>query len=304
MLDDPSCLGEFGNSAAVQGVSPQTVERWEQEALALARESDILVLAMGEHVMQSGEGGSRTDIRLPACQRSLLKALHAIGKPIVLVLFSGRPLVLTDVEPDCDAILQAWFPGTAGGEAVCRLLFGDAEPTGRLSMAFPRSVGQLPLYYNHFNTGRPQGSPALPPRFTSHYLDCDNAPLYPFGYGLGYHRAEYGALSLDKAVMRRGETITASLAVTNVSTRPGTETVQWYIRDMAASVVRPVKELKGFEQVKLAPGECRAVHFTITETELQFCGRDMRPACEPGGFLLMAGPNSRYLQCAHFVLAE
>lgn len=305
-IEDLSMLGEFGNIPAFQGTSADeaTAAEWEREALELAEKSDVLVLAMGEHMLQSGEAGSRTDIRLPECQTKLLKKLHACGKPVVLVLFNGRPLDLTDIEPYCDAILDAWFPGTAGGEAVCDLLFGNVEPTGRLTTSFPRSVGQLPLYYNSFNTGRPIIGSGHSGRFTSHYLDCPNDPLYPFGFGLSYHTAEYGVVTLDKNVLRCGEMLTASVTVTNTSDRVGTETVQWYLRDFVGSVVRPVKELKGFERVSLAPGESKTVNFTITEELLRFYTKSMKYESEAGKFAVMAGPNSQQLQIAEFVLKE
>lgn len=305
-IEDLSTLGEFGNIPAFQGTSANeaTAAAWEHEAIELAEKSDVLVLAMGEHMLQSGEAGSRTEIRLPTCQTKLLKKLHACGKPIVLVLFNGRPLDLTGIEPYCDAILEAWFPGTAGGEAVCDLLFGDAEPTGRLTTSFARSVGQLPLYYNCFNTGRPVVGSGHSGRFTSHYLDCPNDPLYPFGFGLGYHTAEYSAVMLDKTVLRRGETITASVKVTNTSDRVGTETVQWYLRDFVGSVVRPVKELKGFARIVLNPGESQTVNFTVTEEMLRFYTQGMKYESEAGRFAVMAGPNSAQLQRAEFVLEE
>lgn len=306
ILEDPSVLGEFGKIAALQSASSGSTDPLvlEQQAIELARNSDIIVLAMGEHMLQSGEGGSRTDLTLPQPQKALLHKLHNLGKPIVLVLFNGRPLVLTDIEQDCDAILEAWYPGTSGGQAVVDVLFGDVEPGGRLSVSFPRSVGQLPLYYDHFRTGRPAGDSSHSSRFTSRYLDCPDTPLYPFGYGLGYHTAVYGPLTLSSDTLVCGETLDASITVENISARTGTEVVQLYLCDKAASVVRPVKELKGFQRVTLAPGEKKTVHFSITEEMLRFYTRSMEWASEPGVFRVMVGPNSSELSCAEFELKE
>lgn len=303
-LDDLSGLGEFGNIPAFQGTNADdaTAARWEQEALALAARSDVIVAAMGEHMLQSGESGSRTDITLPAPQKRLLKKLRALGKPVVLVLFNGRPLALADVEPDCDAILEAWFPGTQGGPALADLLFGDAAPSGRLTVSFPYTVGQEPLYYNPFSTGRPAQGSSHSGRFVSRYLDSPNDPLYPFGYGLGYHTAVYRDLSLSADTLRPGGTLTARVTVENTGPAAGIEVVQLYLRDLVGSVVRPVRELKGFERVALQPGEARTVEFTIDESMLAFVGRDMERAAEPGVFEVMAGPNCMQTQKARFEL--
>lgn len=303
-LEDLSELGEFGNIPAFQGVtaSQETIEDWEREALALAKESDVIVLAMGEHMLQSGEAGSRTDITIPFVQRRLMKKLREYHKPTVLVLFNGRPLALEDIQSDCDAILEAWFPGTAGGTAICDILFGDAMPTGRLTVSFPYHVGQMPLYYNQFNTGRPVVGSSHSSRFTSHYLDCPNEALYPFGFGLGYHTAEYGPLELDRTTLKPGETIKASIDVKNTGDVPGTETVQFYIRDMVGSVVRPVLELKGFEKILLNPGESRTVEFHINEEMLRFYTRSMVYESEVGDFEVYAGPDSGHLKKNKFTL--
>lgn len=303
-LDDLSGLGEFGNIPALKGTTADdaTAARWEQEALDLARRSDVVVLAMGEHMLQSGEGGSRTDITLPACQKRLLHKLRAVGKPVVLVLFNGRPLALSDVEPDCDAILEAWFPGTAGARAIVDLLFGDAAPEGRLTTSFPRCVGQEPLYYSQFNTGRPVQGSGHSGRFTSRYLDCPNTLLYPFGYGLGYHTARCTDLTLSADTLHPGETLTARVTVTNTSDQPGTEVVQLYLRDLVGSVVRPVQELKGFEKVRLQPGESRTVSFPIEEPMLRYYTRDMTYQSEPGEFEVMIGLHSGAVERARFRL--
>lgn len=303
-LDDLSGLGEFGNIPALRGTvaDDNTAAGWEQEALALAKASDVVVLAMGEHMLQSGEGGSRTDITLPECQKKLLHKLRAVGKPVVLVLFNGRPLALSDIEADCDAILEAWFPGTAGAAAITDLLFGDAAPSGRLTTSFPRCVGQEPLYYSQFSTGRPVVGSSHSGRFTSRYLDCPNTPLYPFGYGLGYHTAALTGLTLSGDTLRPGESLTAEATVQNQSDRPGVEVVQLYLRDLVGSVVRPVQELQGFEKIHLAPGESRTVRFTITEEMLRYYTRSMEYRSEPGEFEVMAGLNSAQVCRARFRL--
>ena len=293
ILEDWGALTDVGEWSVPPDdlIDDETAERWEREALTLAAASDVVVLAMGEHMLQSGESGSRTDITLPAPQVELLKKLHTLGKPIVLVLFNGRPLVLTNVEPYCDAILEAWFPGTAGGPAIAGLLFGDAAPSGRLTASFPYSVGQVPIYYNHYNTGRPVVA-QVKDRFVSRYLDCPNEPLYPFGYGLGYHTAEYSHLTLSSDTMKSGETLTAGITVKNTGNVAGTEVVQLYLRDMVGSVARPVKELKGFRRVVLQPGESKVVQFTVDEEMLKFYTRDMEYKAEPGEFTLYIGKNS------------
>lgn len=305
-LDDLSVLGEFGNIPTLRGADADeaTAARWEQEALALAAESDVIVAAMGEHMLQSGESGSRTDITLPAPQKRLLKKLRATGKPVVLVLFNGRPLALADIEADCDAILEAWFPGTQGGPALADLLFGDAAPSGRLTTSFPYAVGQEPLYYDPFSTGRPAQGSSHSGRFVSRYLDSPNEALYPFGYGLGYHTARYSGLTLSADILHPGQALTARVTVENTSDTVGVEVVQLYLRDLVGSVVRPIRELKGFQRVELAPGEKREVEFAVTEDMLAFVGRDMRWAAEPGAFEVMVGPDCMRTQKAGFTFQK
>lgn len=306
MLDDYSVLGEFGNIPAFNhslagGMDAAGMERC---ALQAAAQADVIVMALGEHMLQSGEAGARTDITLPAPQKALLKKVRAAnpGKKLVLVLFNGRPLALADVLEDCDAILEAWFPGTAGGRSVCDVLFGDYNPSGRLTISFPWNVGQQPLYYAQFNTGRPAKTSTHSGRFVSRYLDSPNDALFPFGYGLSYHTAEYGAPVLDAAVLHKGGTLHASVTVRNTGTVAGTETVQLYIRDLVGSVVRPVLELKDWQRVTLQPGESRTLRFAITEEMLRFYTREMAFASEPGGFEVYTGPNSAALQMAAFTL--
>lgn len=308
LLDDYSILGEFGNIPAFNPTlnGGNDLAALEQEALDAAAGADVIVMALGEHVLQSGEAGSRTDITIPAPQKRLLYKIRQANpdKKLVLVLFNGRPLALTDVLDDCDAILEAWFPGTAGGRSVCDVLFGDVNPSGRLTMSFPYHVGQEPLYYAQLSTGRPAKGSGHSGRFVSKYLDCPNHALFPFGFGLSYHTAVYSGLTLDKATFQAGEKLTVSITVENTGTVAGMETVQLYIRDITASVARPVLELKDWRKVNLNPGERQTVTFTITEEMLRFYTKDMVFASEPGDFEVYIGPNSADLQKAIFTLAE
>ncbi|MDE7261424.1 MAG: glycoside hydrolase family 3 C-terminal domain-containing protein, partial [Oscillospiraceae bacterium] len=306
LLDDYSVLGEFGNipafnSSLTEKTDPAALER---EALEAAAGADVIVMALGEHMLQSGEAGARTDITLPAPQKRLLRKIRTANpdKKLVLILFNGRPLALADVLEDCDAILEAWFPGTAGGRSVCDVLFGDCNPSGRLTMSFPYNVGQVPLYYAQLNTGRPAKTSSHSGRFVSKYLDCPNEALFPFGYGLSYHTASYSGVTLDRDSLRAGEALHAAVTVENTGDTAGTETVQLYIRDLVGSVARPVLELKDWQRVPLQPGERREVTFTVTEEMLRFYTKDMTFASEPGGFEVYVGPNSRDLQKAAFTL--
>lgn len=304
MIDDYNALGAFGNIPSLAGtrMSEKDSAGEEQKAIAIAEKADVVLMAMGEHMLQSGEGGSRTDITLPEPQKKLLKKIRGLGKKIVLVLFNGRPLALTDILEDCDAVLEAWYPGTAGGRSICDVLFGDYNPSARLTVSFPYHVGQEPLYYAQFHTGRPFAESSHSSRFTSRYLDCPNEALFPFGFGLSYHTAEYRNLALDKHELTAGGKILASVEVQNTGTVAGTETVQLYIRDLVGSVVRPVLELKGFERIDLQPGECRTVTFRITEEMLRFYTKDMAFRSEPGEFELYIGPNSKELLKETFLL--
>ena len=266
-------------------------ERLVAEAVAKARGADVIVACVGETQNMSGEAASRTDVTLPDAQKELLKALKATGKPIVMVLVTGRPLVLVDEDASMDAILNVWAPGTEGGHAVADILFGDVCPSAKLTTSFPRSVGQLPLYYNHKNTGRPHGEFDAFKKFVSAYLDEINGPLYPFGYGLSYTTYEYGDVSLSAAEMPRDGTVTASVTVTNTGDRDGDEIVQLYIHDIYATSTRPVKELKGFRKVHIAAGESVQVDFSITAEELSYYNHDLEWVCEPGDFDIYIGPD-------------
>lgn len=262
------------------------------EAIQVASDADVIVLALGEHHDMSGEGGCRTTITLPGQQQQLAEAMMKLNKPTVAVLFNGRPLELKELVERVPAVLEAWYPGTEGGNAVADLLFGDVVPSGRLSMSFPHSVGQIPVYYNHFNTGRPKFSEDHENRYCSHYLDSPNAPLYPFGYGLSYATFEYKNLMSDKVSVKMDEALVISIDVTNTGMVASEETIQMYIRDCSGSVVRPMKELKGFMKQVINPGETQTVQFTITEAMLRFQTLRNGFSSEPGKFIVTVGPNS------------
>ena len=268
-------------------------ERLIAEAVAKARGADVVVACVGETQNMSGEAASRTDVTLPDAERELLKALKATGKPVVMVLVTGRPLALVDEDASMDAILNVWAPGTEGGHAVADVLFGDVNPSAKLTTSFPRSVGQLPLYYNHKNTGRPHGEYAPFQKFVSAYTDEINGPLYPFGFGLSYTSYEYSPVTLSASEMPVNGSVTASVTVTNTGDRDGDEIVQFYIHDIYATSTRPVKELKGFKKVHLTAGQSVQVEFTVTADELSYYNHDLEWVCEPGDFDLFIGPDSR-----------
>ena len=274
------------------------------EALALAAKSDIIVAAMGEHWNMTGEAASRTSLDLPGNQQALLEELKKTGKPIILVLMSGRPNSIEWADANVDAIVQAWYPGTMGGHAVADVLYGRYNPSGKLPVTFPRNVGQVPIHYDMKNTGRPieLGEPGA--KYVSRYLNTPNTPLYPFGYGLSYTSFTYSPVTLDKASIRPGEPLTASVTVTNSGARDGEEVVQLYVRDLVGSVTRPVKELKGFQKISLKKGEKRTLRFTLTDADLAFTRQDMSWGSEPGAFKLWIGPSSAEGSEAGFALTE
>lgn len=267
------------------------------EAVRAAKESDVVVIAVGEAADMSGEAASRSSLDLPGRQLDLVKAVHATGKPIVVVLMNGRPLTINWLAENTPAILETWFAGTEAGNAIADVLFGDVNPSGKLPVTFPRSVGQVPLYYNHKNTGRP---PDRNNKYTSKYLDVDWKPLFPFGYGLSYTKFEITNLKLSATRIPPNGQVTVSVDVRNAGQRAGDEVVQLYIRDVAASVTRPVKELKGFERVTLAPGETKHVEFLLGAQQLGIWNRQMRYTVEPGEFKVMIGANSEQLIEAKF----
>jgi beta-glucosidase len=259
------------------------------EAASLAARSDVAILAVGESAEMSGEAASRSSLDLPGRQLDLIKAVVATGKPAVVVLMNGRPLTINWVAENAPAILETWFAGTQAGHAVADVLFGDVNPGGKLPVTFPRAVGQIPLYYNYKSTGRP---PDPNNKYTSKYLDVPVTPLYPFGYGLSYTRFRIADLRLSARSIRPDGRLTVSVEVENVGKRAGDEVVQLYVRDMAASVTRPVKELRGFERVTLRPGEKRRIEFALAPEHLGFYNRDMRFVVEPGAFKVFVGNNS------------
>lgn len=262
------------------------------EALALAEKSDVIVAAMGERWDMTGEAASRTSLNLPGNQTALLKQLVATGKPVVLVVLSGRPNTIAWADENVDAILHAWYPGTQGGHAVADVLFGDYNPSGSLPVTFPRTVGQVPIHYDMKNTGRPIELGAPGAKYVSRYLNTPNDPLYRFGYGLSYTTFGYSPVTLSSATIGPDGAITASATVTNTGDRAGEEVVQLYVRDLVGSVTRPVQELKGFEKIMLQPGESRTVSFTIEPEDLAFTRADMTHGWEPGEFHLWIAPSS------------
>ncbi len=260
------------------------------EAVTAARSADAVIVVVGEKWIMSGEAASRTDITLPGKQAELIRQLHGTGRPVVVVLLNGRPLALTNIVDNADAILEAWYPGTEGGPAVAEVLFGDHTPAGKLPMTFPRSVGQVPIYYNMKNTGRPFDANN---KYTSKYLDESNEPLYPFGYGLSYTTFAYEKPTIDKETIGMDDTFTVSVTVKNTGTRPGREVVQLYLHDKVGSVTRPVRELKGFQRVDLAAGASQMVQFKLSKEDLAFYRRDMTWGAEPGMFDIYVGGDSR-----------
>ena len=270
----------------------RTPEAMLNEALLIARKADVVVAVLGESQSMSGESSSRTNIDIPESQKELLKALVKTGKKIVLVLFTGRPLTLTYEDANVDAILNVWAPGTEAGNAIADVLFGAVNPSGKLSATFPRSVGQIPLYYNHLNTGRPWNG-KQDTKFKSNYLDESNDPLYPFGYGLSYTTFGYSDIKVSKSELTSGETLIASIIVTNTGKYEGEETVQLYVGDPVASISRPVRELKGFQKVALKPGEQKEITFDVTDESLKFYNTDLKYDWEQGEFVVSIGTNSQ-----------
>ena len=291
-------LNSYGPAVTVDKQSPQQLI---DNAVAMARKADVVVAAVGESQGMAHEASSRSDIRIPEAQRRLLDALKATGKPLVIVLMNGRPLDISHQADQADAILETWFSGTEGGHAIADVLFGDINPSGKLPVSFPRSVGQLPLYYNHLPTGRPYNY-LHPDKYTSHYYDTINGPLYPFGYGLSYTRFTVSPVTLSAPELSAGGTLQASVTVTNSGKRAGATVVQMYLNDPVASLSRPVEELKDFRKIQLAPGQSQRVSFTVTTDELKFWNPQMHYVAEPGKFNLMIGLDSVRTQNAVFTL--
>ena len=280
----------------------RTDQQLLDEALKIASQADVIVAALGESSEMSGESSSRTNLNLPDVQHTLLEALLKTGKPVVLVLFTGRPLVLNWEQEHVPAILNVWYGGSEAGPAIGDVLFGAVNPGGKLTMTFPKSVGQIPLYYAHKNTGRPLKEGKWFEKFRSNYLDVDNDALYPFGYGLSYTTFRFSDITLNRSSIGMDNELVASVTVTNTGDRAGSEVVQLYIRDLVGSVTRPVKELKGFEKIYLQPNESRTVRFTIAPEMLKFYNADLKFVAEPGDFDVMIGPDSRNVKTARFTL--
>ena len=280
----------------------RTDQQLLDEALKIASQADVIVAALGESSEMSGESSSRTNLNLPDVQHTLLEALLKTGKPVVLVLFTGRPLVLNWEQEHVPAILNVWFGGSEAGPAIGDVLFGAVNPGGKLTMTFPKSVGQIPLYYAHKNTGRPLKEGKWFEKFRSNYLDVDNDALYPFGYGLSYTTFRFSDITLNRSSIGMDNELVASVTVTNTGDRAGSEVVQLYIRDLVGSVTRPVKELKGFEKIYLQPNESRTVRFTIAPEMLKFYNADLKFVTEPGDFDVMIGSDSRNVKTARFTL--
>ena len=299
--DDP----EFAKKINVFGeridIGPLSPEEMLKEALSVSAKADVVVAVIGEASEMSGESSSRSDITLPESQKKLVRALKKTGKPLVLVLMTGRPLAMEEEHELADAILLTWHPGIEAGNAIADVLFGNYNPSGKITMTFPRNVGQIPIYYSIRNTGRPESSASFK-KFESNYLDVPNSPLYPFGHGLSYTNFEYKNLSLSKSEIISGEELVVSVEVGNTGNYNGEEVVQLYVRDIIASVTRPLKELKGFKKVALKKGETKKVTFTLANNELGFYRHDMSFVAEPGEFEVFVGGNSNDLVSAKFVL--
>jgi beta-glucosidase len=276
----------------------RSAEKIIAEALEVAKKSDVIVAALGESAEMTGESSSRTDIEIPQVQQDLLAALLKTGKPVVLVLFTGRPLALKWENDNVPAILNVWFGGSEAGGAIADVLFGDVNPSGKLSTTFPQNIGQVPIYYSHKNTGRPLPEGAWFQKFRSNYLDVSNDPLYPFGFGLSYTNFSYSDVSLSNASPKGDQTVTATVTVTNGGSKAGKEVVQLYLRDMVGSITRPVKELKGFQKISLNAGESKKVTFNLSPADLKFYNSNLKYDWEPGEFKVMVGGNSRDVKTA------
>lgn len=297
-------LGFLNEKEIAEAIStPKQEQKNNQEALEAAKKADTVVLALGEETYEDGEAGSKTDLRLPKNQRQLIDQLTNLGKKIILVLINGRPLVLNDIKDKVDAIIEAWFPGTEGGNAIADVLFGECNPSGRLTMEFPYSSAEEPLYYNHLSTGRPESNSQHKGRFVSKYLDCPSGALYPFGYGLSYCDVDYSSLQLSANEITPDQDIKVSINVTNTGKCSTTETVQLYFRDEVASVTQPVKRLINFQKVQLKPMEKKRVEFVLSLSELSFFDNTGNKKIEPGFFTIMVGPNSRDVSSARLYFA-
>jgi len=271
------------------------------EAAEIARNSEVIIMVMGESRDMSGEAASRADINLPGVQLELIQKIYELGKPVVVVLMNGRPLTIEWIAENIPAVVESWFLGTQTGNAIADVLFGDFNPCGKLPVSFPRYVGQIPVNYNYKSTGRPYDDEL---KFTSRYIDYPNSPRYPFGFGLSYTEFKYSNLKLDKTKIKKNESVEASIEVMNAGSVSGKEVIQLYIKDLVASVTRPVKELKGFQKIELKPGETKTIEFVITPKMLSFLDVNLNETIEPGEFHVMIGGNSEELLKASFEIVE
>ncbi|VVE27237.1 beta-glucosidase [Pandoraea anhela] len=304
ITDDPRVVEylnflDWDNPEVVQ--DKRTPQQMIDEAVQVARNADTLIVAVGESRGMSHEASSRTSLMLPGSQLALLQALKATGKPLVVVLMNGRPLDLNGTKANADAVLETWYAGTEGGHAIADVLFGDYNPSGKLPISFPRSIGQIPTYYNQLRIGRPF-TPGKPANYTSQYFEEDAGPLYAFGYGLSYTTFDVSKVRLSAKTLASGGKLDASVTVRNTGKREGETVVQLYLQDVAASIVRPVKELKGFRKVSLKPGEARTVHFSIDDSLLKFYNAKLQYVAEPGDFNVQIGLDSQHVEQATFTL--
>ncbi len=295
---DPAFEARAGMFGKALGRDNRPPEEMIKEALETAAGADVIVAALGESAEMTGESSSRSNIEIPQTQKDLLQALIKTGKPVVLVLFTGRPLAIKWESGHVPAILNTWFGGTEAGYAIADVLFGDVNPSGKLTTTWPQNVGQVPLYYAHKNTGRPLGEEKWFEKFRSNYLDVSNDPVYPFGYGLSYTTFTYGDIKLSRTSSKGNQPLTAGITVANTGPYDGKEIVQLYIRDVVGSITRPVKELKGFQKIALKAGESKTVSFTITPDDLKFYNYNLVYDWEPGEFEIMIGPNSKDVKTA------
>ena len=302
IADDAQMLERLNVHGGELNLDKRSSEEMIREAVQVAQAADVVVAVVGESQGMTGEAASRADIDLPGQQLELLKALKKTGKPLVLVLMNGRPLALPWENQNADAILETWFAGTQAGHAIADVLFGDYNPSGKLTATFPQAVGQLPLYYNHKSTGRPYAGTDKLDKYKSRYLDVSNEPLYPFGYGLSYTTFVYGKPQLSKATLGPAETLEVRVTVQNTGSADGEEVAQLYLRDVVGSISRPVRELKGFQKVLLKKGESRTLTFRLRPDDLKFYNDNLAFVAESGDFQVFVGGNSRDVQEASFTL--
>ncbi|HTS44291.1 MAG TPA: glycoside hydrolase family 3 C-terminal domain-containing protein, partial [Puia sp.] len=302
--DDPDFVRRVNVFGPEIEVDKRSADEMINEAIDAANKSDVVVAIVGEAADMTGESSSMANINLQESQENLLKALAKTGKPVVVVLFNGRPMTLNWENEHANAVLDVWFGGTEAGNAIADVLFGNYNPSGKLSVSFPRSVGQIPVYYNHKNTGRPYHGGSEFPKFKSNYLDESNDPLYPFGYGLSYTRFSYSDISLDKKQIKPGDKLHISITVTNTGNYDGEETAQLYIHDLVGSVTQPVKELKKFQKVFLKKGESKTLVFSLTADDLRFFNSDLKYVYEPGDFKVFVGTSSNEVKEADFTLTR